>query len=895
MRPTPKPSFLLSEVDTPTQQRVQMADTQGSPSFDGEAAAFPPFPPQETDLGKSSLPTVPSRSLDLAITTANEPQYDQLSPLLTNYSSDQKPSHIIDHEEHGSPPAKKRRTDGGPDGEVHLPPDSILMADHHGAGHKIEEELASALGEGVIDTVEPTDNVINQPLQPESLDAPAGVAPTQQGDAEINPDVATIISEIMDHTERQEQTVALGPQEIPPANDFPGSRGFAFLKANSHLKIQSLPILDNLSTQILSFLSKNTYQDLTAMVSEPESENGQAYATMRSLFDHTKRVYTVKHSFLQPTDLEITDPSQIDVIRKANLASFVSSIFGSQEIGFADLNDHFLDVFVPEGGRLLKVQGALYLELKTQAFIAAMHNKSITRTQLLYNVFPDDMEQRLLARRPGTRQLAPSETDFVNRLTSRRDILLNDINNEDALNALPDKYHWEDFLRDLSSYISKNFDAINTQQGKKPIKGRQPSSSNGDAHESPNTTHQGQFSLNQQVEVPVDRNMHGDLVARAARAAQIALQGHGLRRSQQQSQSQQQNQTQSQASPSPRPQQQPQPPQQPSSQPPPQQPLQQPQPQPQQPPPQQQPQQQQQPQHESPYLHGYTAAQQPQPTHQYHHSPTPPGGYQSQQTPSMNFQQSPLQTNFQQYNPNAAQAMQARANGMSSNHGYMPGIPHYSQSQPTQVLYERARMAASAKSSPTSRKSGLPSQRRPWTTEEENALMAGLDRVKGPHWSQILAMFGPGGTISEALKDRNQVQLKDKARNLKLFFLKSGIEVPYYLKFVTGELKTRAPAQAAKREARERQKKQGEEDKAHVEGIKGMMALAGAHGTPVSGHEMSASPSLPPDANSQSVFDQTAEQNLMQTLSQEVHGSQYPQQHTQQPQDHIDPHMQLGQ
>jgi hypothetical protein len=308
---------------------------------------------------------------------------------------------------------------------------------------------------------------------------------------------------------------------------------------------------------------------------------------------------------------------------------------------------------------------------------------------------------------------------------------------------------------------------------------------------------------------------------------------------------------------------------------------------------QQQPPPQSQPEHQ--YLQGYTAAQQPvQPTHQqYHHSPTPPGGYQAQQASPLTFQQSPLQANFQQYNPNAAQAMQARANGMSSNHGYLSGIPHYSQSQPTQVLYERARMAASAKSSPTSRKSGLPSQRRPWTTEEENALMAGLDRVKGPHWSQILAMFGPGGTISEALKDRNQVQLKDKARNLKLFFLKSGIEVPYYLKFVTGELKTRAPAQAAKREARERQKKQGEEDKAHVEGIKGMMALAGAHGTPVPGHEMSASPSLPPDANSQSVFDQTAEQNLMQTLSQEVHGNQYGQH--QPTSDHIDPHMQLGQ
>ncbi|KAI5284401.1 TTAGGG repeat binding factor, partial [Ascosphaera atra] len=155
-------------------------------------------------------------------------------------------------------------------------------------------------------------------------------------------------------------------------------------------------------------------------------------------------------------------------------------------------------------------------------------------------------------------------------------------------------------------------------------------------------------------------------------------------------------------------------------------------------------------------------------------------------------------------------------------------VPHYSQSQPTQVLYERARQAASSRPTPN-RRSMLPSQRRPWTTEEENALMAGLDRVKGPHWAQILQMFGPGGTINETLKDRNQVQLKDKARNLKLFFLKSGIEVPYYLKFVTGELKTRAPAQAAKQEARERERLRTDEDKAHVEGLEGMMALAGAN------------------------------------------------------------------
>ena len=185
---------------------------------------------------------------------------------------------------------------------------------------------------------------------------------------------------------------------------------------------------------------------------------------MRSLFDHTKKVYSSKTSFLSPSELELTEPAQVDIIRKANLASFVSSIFGTQEIGFFDLNKHFIDVFVPEGGRLLKVQGALYLELKTQAFIAAMSSTERTRSEMLLEMFPDSMEQEILDRRPGTRQLAPSEVDFLNRARSRRDILLNDINNEEAMRSLPDKYHWEDFLRDLSAYITKNFEAITQPQ-----------------------------------------------------------------------------------------------------------------------------------------------------------------------------------------------------------------------------------------------------------------------------------------------------------------------------------------------------------------------------------------------------------------------------------------------
>lgn len=145
------------------------------------------------------------------------------------------------------------------------------------------------------------------------------------------------------------------------------------------------------------------------------------------------------------------------------------------------------------------------------------------------------------------------------------------------------------------------------------------------------------------------------------------------------------------------------------------------------------------------------------------------------------------------------------AYGYSSSSG---GIPESTtlpptQSLPTSVLYERARQAAVAKSSAHARREGLHSTRRPWTPEEEKALMAGLDMVKGPHWSQILQLFGQNGTISDILKDRTQVQLKDKARNLKLFFLKTNSEMPYYLQCVTGELKTRAPSQAARKEAEE--------------------------------------------------------------------------------------------
>jgi len=179
----------------------------------------------------------------------------------------------------------------------------------------------------------------------------------------------------------------------------------------------------------------------------------------------------------------------------------------------------------------------------------------------------------------------------------------------------------------------------------------------------------------------------------------------------------------------------------------------------------------------------------------------------------------PMTTSLSNYGPSPAYNFADSPTSVTSGRSFRSSAPASTASPTTPTAsatlplsYPRTTSHPSHKSLSGARRPTAPSPRRPWTSEEEKALLDGLERVKGPHWSQILALYGAGGTISEVLKDRNQVQLKDKARNLKLFFLKSGVEVPGYLKRVTGELRTRAPGQAARRE-RERRRQEEERER----------------------------------------------------------------------------------
>lgn len=525
-------------------------------------------------------------------------------------------------------------------------------------------------------------------------------------------------------------------------------------------RFDGLPTLDILATQILTFLARLTPTEALGLSNVSNSPKTREYADLRSRFDPLRRLLNTGAPFLSSKDLELRDAPQIDTIRKANQATFISSVF-TGEIGLRDMDRSFLAVFVPENGKLLKAQASIYLELKTQGFITAWRTGAAPPAVVMADLFGPDLDKHILARRPGTTSLAPSEQDFLNRLSSRREILQAHVKNN-TLDQLPLKYKWEDFSREVSSYLFKNIEnTTNNGNGQTDANRVDPTRS------LQRLQMEGQFSIHapplpinpvESMLSPASQIMPSnesfdfdDFVAQAARAAEIAMQDPGG----------------------------------------------------------------------SAFPEQYPNASSPATPTIQRDTPTP----------------QPTLPDYQQYEPTAEKP---HASGTGSN----AEIPHISQTAPTSVLYERARLAATTKASLALRKAMAPSQRRPWTTGEENALMTGLDRVKGPHWSQILAMYGPGGTISEALKDRNQVQLKDKARNLKLFFLKAGIEVPYYLKHVTGDLRTRAPGQASKQEARERDRLQSEADGVSFDDLQGLMSLGSGEHHGVGTNESSASHSI---------------------------------------------------
>ncbi|KAB5585953.1 telomere repeat binding factor-domain-containing protein [Coniochaeta sp. 2T2.1] len=535
--------------------------------------------------------------------------------------------------------------------------------------------------------------------------------------------------------------------------------------------------------QILLALSQQSREETVALMADNELEFRKAYDTLKTALGHARRIFSEGSPLLFADELDISDSEDRETIRMSNLAAISTSAFSGDGSLLADVHDNFPTIFVPEEGDFVKDLKPLYLDFKTQSMLYSLTTAHTPqeRSDVLDRFFPPNFDD-LLTQRHGDSLFQSNREDLVSEVGTRRQALLESILDDEKRQRLKDEYPINGFLDSLVDYLQSHLTMVIDYAEKYGI----------------NIPVSEESVVNEPVENGDAHDDHDELSALLQNATAKLLDGMDMDRS------------------------------------------------------------------ADPSSDSLGLGKLIQESLQNHSAPVKDEGPESNSNDGGLLESGGLAsliasklTDFDQFAnssnaignevpqhglPQVTQASMQSAYTAQYNqiqqtqyygYGQPPPPPQPpadgsnlppNQTFPTSVLYERARQAAVAKSSSAARREGIHSTRRAWTPEEEKALMAGLDLVKGPHWSQILSLFGANGSISDILKDRTQVQLKDKARNLKLFFLKTNSEMPYYLQCVTGELKTRAPGQAARKEAEEKARQNSEEEQARLQGI---MTLAG--------------------------------------------------------------------
>ncbi|CCF59675.1 hypothetical protein KAFR_0H02660 [Kazachstania africana CBS 2517] len=285
------------------------------------------------------------------------------------------------------------------------------------------------------------------------------------------------------------------------------------LPLRTSLTISSLCLLDNISTQLLRFLIFNSnspqiialYSDSQSNISSGETE---IFQTLLKLFKQVRLIYNTRTPLLNVHDVApgLWFPNSppplllrgheayiITAIRKANLLTFILTAIGCFNYGFELLQSTFLDIFCPntlftgtastdQNGKFLKSQAILYLDLKTQAFIAGLKEfKSDTngipkekQEEILKLVFPDNLAEQLILRRTGSSNLGtngtmtPSERDFIERCERRKDNLLQ----FDQFDSLIESYDFNHFIKEILDYCNRNMGLIiwgKKGRGKSPL------------------------------------------------------------------------------------------------------------------------------------------------------------------------------------------------------------------------------------------------------------------------------------------------------------------------------------------------------------------------------------------------------------------------------------------
>lgn len=177
--------------------------------------------------------------------------------------------------------------------------------------------------------------------------------------------------------------------------------------------------------QILLALFQQPSEVTDRQIRDVRTEGGKVYSALRQTFMAVLKLFTDATAFLSADDLDIHDPGDRETIQMANLASMCASFYGPGGPTMATAHDNFLKIMIPENGMITEDISALYLDQKTQSFLAyanVMEDKESTRNSLMDKFFPLDLEEKLKGYWRES-NLTMSGDEFVKPYTDRRNLL----------------------------------------------------------------------------------------------------------------------------------------------------------------------------------------------------------------------------------------------------------------------------------------------------------------------------------------------------------------------------------------------------------------------------------------------------------------------------------------
>lgn len=112
----------------------------------------------------------------------------------------------------------------------------------------------------------------------------------------------------------------------------------------------------------------------------------------------------------------------------------MSSVFGGQDVGFYELNDHFVKIFSRPKESLGKAAGQLFLNLKTQMYlsVASQEEQETAKEDILEDLFPTNSEDLLMGRECDM-AFSDTELDLIEAAKNRRQFLMNAPHNVESI------------------------------------------------------------------------------------------------------------------------------------------------------------------------------------------------------------------------------------------------------------------------------------------------------------------------------------------------------------------------------------------------------------------------------------------------------------------------------